>query len=375
MKKYILFVFITLLSSTLFAQVQITCDDVVVATEPLEETNYVEVIEKRSGGCMEACEINLRNDNLVATEIHPFVETVHKAYADHRPLTLSPDMIWLLICQGFSKHVDYNAEELRDKFVDFEGKKKLIVHTEHLSMDFKKGSPDSPWKLAFPAFSDSIKTYVGAGLHDLYIQSFTTTTPIEKAAFEVSLMDGMDSYFEYEMRTSCGIPTITLEGTPEDWLKIKTDLQKFRGYGIDNWITGLEPVVEEFVLASNNKINKEFWSEIYKRRGGSGGPYIQGWIIKFFPYLKTTSKEPKMNPYLEKKPEGSFGGLTTDSFFNGLSKAEFVWNYYGKEYKMEFLAGFVGIRQNKETMELRPEIGWVVKDRMKKKKKKSMWGK
>ncbi len=356
---------VCLVSNTLFAQVQIKCDNVEIAEDPLIETTYVLAIEKRVDDSIEACEVDLRDDSIVATNIHPFVESVHNAYAQHRPLIISPDMIWLLICQGFSKHIDYNAEDLRNKFVDFQGKKTLKIHTECLSMEFHKGSRYSPWKLAFPAFSDCIEKYVGSESHDLFIQSFTTTTFMEKAAFEVTLMDGMDNYFEYILITVCGIPSITLEGTSEDWKKIKSDLQKLKGYEIDNWILALEPIIEEFIQASNNNINHEFWTNIYKRHYGSGGPYISGWIIKFFPYLKTKGEEPRINPYIDKEPKGIFEGLHTNSFYNGLSKADFVWNYHAVKHQMEFLAGFIGIRQDKDSMTLKPEIGWIVKDRKK----------
>ena len=30
---------------------------------------------------------------------------------------------------------------------------------------------------------------------------------------------------------------------------------------------------------------------------------------------------------------------------------------------MKFLAGFVGVRQDKETLQLRPEIDWAIKDK------------
>ncbi|MCI5212341.1 MAG: DUF4419 domain-containing protein, partial [Candidatus Electrothrix sp. ATG2] len=30
---------------------------------------------------------------------------------------MSPDMFWLLICQGFARHVNANSEELRHRFV------------------------------------------------------------------------------------------------------------------------------------------------------------------------------------------------------------------------------------------------------------------
>ncbi len=53
---------------------------------------------------------------------------------------------------------------------------------------------------------------------------------------------------------------------------------------------------------------------------------------------------------------------TTSKFPSGLSKADVFWNYHGTEYKMEFYAGFVGVKQNRETLALRPEINWVIVD-------------
>ena len=48
-----------------------------------------------------------------------------QAYHFDCPLYLSPDDIWLLICQGFSYHVNNNSDALRHLFVDFEKKKNL----------------------------------------------------------------------------------------------------------------------------------------------------------------------------------------------------------------------------------------------------------
>ena len=47
-------------------------------------------------------------------------------YFDHCPIWLSPNVIWQLILNKFSDYVDDNAEKLREKFVNFEGKKDLI---------------------------------------------------------------------------------------------------------------------------------------------------------------------------------------------------------------------------------------------------------
>ena len=36
--------------------------------------------------------------------------------------------------------------------------------------------------------------------------------------------------------------------------------------------------------------------------------------------------------------------------------------YFGDRYKMRFAAGFVGVRQDAQTLSVRPEIGWAVYD-------------
>ena len=54
---------------------------------------------------------------------------------------------------------------------------------------------------------------------------------------------------------------------------------------------------------------------------------------------------------------------TTNQFTSGLSAADMIWNYYGTFYDMELLAGFVGFRQDAETLALRPEITWAVVDK------------
>ena len=58
-------------------------------------------------------------DSLVYLGYHSFFNGMYNAYANHRPFVLSPDMIWLLISQGFAQHVNANSEKMRHHFVDF----------------------------------------------------------------------------------------------------------------------------------------------------------------------------------------------------------------------------------------------------------------
>jgi hypothetical protein len=54
--------------------------------------------------------------------VHPLMAAVHHAFADHRPLVLSPDAVWLTIAQGVAHHVRLHAEALRSRLVRHEGK-------------------------------------------------------------------------------------------------------------------------------------------------------------------------------------------------------------------------------------------------------------
>lgn len=362
MKKVLFLCFITF-NLNIFGQVKITCNEVKPTNKPLPVVSYVKALEKSIGGSFEACEYNKRDELIVETEIHPFISALYHAYADHRPISISPDMIWLLICQGFTTHVHQNSKTLKDKFVTFDGKKKISIRTEPISLSFKKGSELTPWPKAFPVLSDSISKYVKNDFHQLFVQSFSTTTLVEKAAFEVAFSDVMSDYFEYEYATACGIPEITIEGTKEDWQKIYDNLSKFKGYEINNWIVVLKPIMQQFINASENKIDKDFLENIFKEKDESGGPFITGWITKFFPYIVVGENKFDKNPYLEVEPE-MFGGLTTNDFTKGISKIDFNWNYFDEEYKMQLYAGFVGITQDEKSLTLRPEIGWIVSEKV-----------
>jgi hypothetical protein len=57
----------------------------------------------------------------------PVLNGFYTAHTNHYPIRIKPDDIWLLIVQAFSNHVNSNSEELRQYFVDFDGKKELIV--------------------------------------------------------------------------------------------------------------------------------------------------------------------------------------------------------------------------------------------------------
>lgn len=300
---------------------------------------------------------------LITCGFHPFVASLHYAYTKHYPITISPDMVWLMIAQGFAVHVNENAEELREQFVDFDGKKVININRP----SFVKGRESNNWPGTFAEFSERIEENTGTDLLDLVTGDFSTTGPMEKAAFQVTLMDAMKSYFMYSVTTLCGIPEITLEGTPEDWASIERKAKELAQYDLEWWIDDLLPVLQQFTKASEGKVDKVFWESIYKsNRVGSGSSYITGWVLNFFPYLEQRGKMVSIRAIKkrlkDKKTEFRYRA-TSSELPSGLSKADFLWNYYGTFYKMELVAGFVACYQDPKTFALRPEMSWAIVDK------------
>jgi hypothetical protein len=78
-----------------------------------------------------------------------------------------------------------------------------------------------------------------------------------------------------------------------------------------------------------------------------------------------------MSPIPQRGRDDEIGGGETGFFLegpmladlpSGLSKAPFRWNYRDQSFHMEFLGGFVGVGQDRETLAVRPEIGWAVRE-------------
>jgi len=292
--------------------------------------------------------------DLVYYDFHPFFWGMYHAYADHRPFTLSPDMIWLLICQGFANHVNNNAESLRSMFVNFSGKTTLVVQTNSITLD----NPDSPWQEIFPEFSRQISNYTGKELTDALTADFSTTTPTTKIASQITALYAMKSYFDFiTVWTGCGIPQVTLEGTPADWQKVLDKTEALRKYQLDWWVDKLEPILKNIVKASEGKKDKKFWQTMFKYHSAKryGAPtIIDGWIVKFFPYNNSGQR---LN--LEALTSGT--DLPEEiikvdlKFLSADGQGNFVTT------PLELWAGFIGLKQNEDDFTLRPEIGWMIR--------------
>lgn len=303
---------------------------------------------------------NNKEQRPLVTLSHPFFDGMHRAYADHRPFVLTPDAVWLLICQGFSNHVNNNAENLRHLFVDFEGKEKLTVRCSDIFLN----NPDSPWEKYFPMFTSQIAEYVGDSLVSFLSSDFSTSTLTTRTASQITVMASMKEYFEYEVVfTICGIPKVILEGTPADWQRIIDGVQFLRRYEMDWWADAMLPVLEKIKRASEGEVDKKFWRGMFKlheeqREGSCGGTetydIFDGWVVKFYPYYNDKDRT-------SLKTLGGSSNLPPEIVSASLSfRDQSDGHIAGGDAELTLYAGFVGLSQDPETFALRPEIGWFI---------------
>ena len=204
---------------------------------------------------------------------HAFVGAVLEAYSGHHTLKIRPDDVWLTLMVSFAKFIDAKPEQLRKCFVEHEGKKELVIV-----------APGNFYTLDWPSisrkFSDLIAKNTKDSVREWVEPDFSTTTAHDRFVGGVLLMGAMKNYFSYGLRTMCGIPCVEMEGTLEDWTKLRLKIDRFKKYGEDakspelvKWHRILVPIFDEFVQSFKGEINPDFWQrlEVEHQRTFQGG--------------------------------------------------------------------------------------------------------
>ena len=271
---------------------------------------------------------------VVSCKTHPLIEAAMIAYNWHLPLCIRPDDIWLTIAQGVSQHINTNAE----KPVSHKGKLRLKA----VGINFEE---------SVSAMVDQIsrgckdQEFVG-----MMLNTFSTSTSITFLASQANLMGIVSKYFEYELKLQCGIPSVTLEGTLQDWNEIcrRVRALKHTKLGLGWWADELVPVVDGLLDTYMGNPRIGFWEHILDAKsawGSGGGTSISGWLSKLFPY--------------DRHGKRIVGDTETDMFPRGVSKVPFELEE--SEQDLEIASGFLGIEADESC--IAPYIGWYIRER------------
>ena len=198
---------------------KIKSNEINISTDYLKEVSCEEYLEISNSNIESSSLITGKKFvfiNEYIRQTNNFLLMLQLAFNQHKSIIISPDNIWLLICQGIANCIKEDKTLLQSLNLNQDKKELLSIRRD----DFVIGQVN-PWEEIFPMFTNEISKKIGYDFNENYSLKFSTSTAKEISAFEIALMDTMSNYFDYEFASMCGIPEIELLGTKEDYLQMK----------------------------------------------------------------------------------------------------------------------------------------------------------
>ena len=212
-----------------------------------------------------------------------------KAYSDHNAIVLKPDSFWQAILTQFGFYVTANAEQLRDRLVDFKGQKGLKIE-----VDATLETHDYAAFATRMLDEKIMKNIKDASIAEWLLPNFTTTTPTDRVTACVSVMSALQKFFSYHMAMcGCGLPEVTLLGEVSDWEILRAKIDRLLEFEIERsdymqqWHTLLAKVLDKLVESASGNPDLKFWETVIKRKPNASGPgYFTGWMSTFNVFTK-----------------------------------------------------------------------------------------
>lgn len=130
------------------------------------------------------------------------IQGLIEAYKNHYPITVTPDMIWLLFLQGYSRFMEKYHEWARNNYVNFDNKK--TIHVARFEMIPEKATKVE-WQDILNEFTQKIKNNVGENIISSLGSNFSTTSRLSITTSQVAIMSEMKNYFTYKcLMVGCG---------------------------------------------------------------------------------------------------------------------------------------------------------------------------
>ncbi|KAI1443208.1 hypothetical protein F5Y02DRAFT_429141 [Annulohypoxylon stygium] len=295
-------------------------------------------------------------NNLSHTKIfsarNGFVHAASLAYSGHHHLTIRPEDVWLSILTQFSFYVNANAEKLRSFFVAHQDQKELIVFDDGdiYSADFGEITLWMTHQIEQNVVDPELRKWI--------MPDFSTTTRSDTVTAAIVMMGSMQQYFKYICVFTCGIPSVTLLGEKEDWIKIRQRLDYLPRFSkeAERFAILLKVILEYFIRSFDEPTHPEvisFWSRIAREDSGSGSSYLSGWITAFCFWeadgkcLHTLPTEPKDVSWFQIgcDLDGTlFHKIDMDDVPEGFMSVPMVVVENGIQIKTRMVAGSIGIK-------------------------------
>lgn len=362
-----------------FNQVTFKVDSVKENKIVTEGTLAVQICKEKFNNPIFIYPNEYKNKTLLGTVNNGFVSTLNYAYANHYPLSFSPDDIWLLILQGICVHNEVSGGAVFSLSNDTSKKRQISIRNDALA----DGNAEI-WSENIMSFRDSVLFYSNHKLDQLTNLKFSTTTQANLICQNVAFLETVKNSFTFVDYSGCGIPKITLQGNREDWVKLLEKVNNLKITGLEEWLTELKWPLQEFINVYDQKVNLRFWKSTYKELRYYQNFQVNGWFIKFFPYTQrevyefTSYAELSSNPMVKSTKEYSknsylkgydyqFCTHSADNFPIGINEVTINYNNLlihkqipEGNHQLQIYSGFAGIEVNEENNWVAPFQGWGI---------------
>ena len=279
-----------------------------------------------------------------------FFNTIFESYNNHWGLKTIPDDWWHTIIKTISIAIDKNSNkiEVRKFIVHHEDQKRLTVRV------------DDAWGINYEQFfndmSNSIQSNIRIpGYVDTIRSDFSTSTSTHRIASEITVMASMQTYFEYCMRTDCGIPFVEILGKAEDWKKMKKKLMCLKALldpiheliGLTDWWERIGKICDKLIQSVEGKADINWWGQIFschENGFGSGASVTyDGWFLKDMLNISGAVE-------------------TFDCIPSGLVSVSIIFDHMGLETKGAVVSGVAGfaIDDSKDIATVSATHGWAI---------------
>ncbi|KAL4722985.1 hypothetical protein ACLX1H_010226 [Fusarium chlamydosporum] len=330
------------------------------------------------------------DDDFSAGRVFPssggFIRGAVEAWAQHQHFVLRPDEVWFEVLAQMNLYMSAYSENVRDLFVEHAGRDKIVVE-------------GNTWDDVIVGFGHEMdKRVKTAWLRDWIMPGFSTSTPKDEVTATVLMMGLMKQFFDFEGMVVCGIPSITLLGTKDDWVKLQAKLEYLHKLGEDPGMFAdmLRPIMKRFVSSWDDNGGLEtklFWEQIVRAKKkwscGEGASEwdVSGWITGFMFFDRngrrrgfdpwqdddeeeeSIEEEPKMgifpNDWTVVIDGQSYIPLSLSDVSTGYAKAPLKMKNYphlGVDTDAYILAGNVGIEriEDEGKVTAQPISGWFM---------------
>lgn len=208
-----------------------------------------------------------------------FLDYLSLAYRNHYSIVIRPDDIWFMVMAELTLVIAKNPENYASLFTTTPDKRQEI-----------RVPTLDPTQINPALVIEHLKDCVPANV-ELFLPEFTTTTPASRLALHVAFCDMASPYYNYSTYL-CGIPSIRVEGTEEDWAKVAQGFNKltdlFKPLGAEGksllwvYLNRCYKCVKAMIGAVVTDDARNLSKIVKVEPCGSGSQYeMSGWVLDF----------------------------------------------------------------------------------------------